>query len=252
MIIKTKLYKGDVELIFDSFKHTYHFNGQKVPSVTTALGIINKPALVAWAANSAIDYVSEQIEPGKSYDELQLAAIWEGGRKSHYQKKTDAGTIGTFLHKYVEGFIKGDSPAQPVNPELQKSAMKFMNWVEKHKVEFLLSEQQVFSQKYGYTGTLDFICKIDGKMYLGDLKTSSAIYAEYLIQTAAYRQARTEEYPEEKYDGQLVIRIGKDGSFEVKVVEDDQWYRKMFVAFLASLQLYKSLEHIKEFDPIKQ
>ncbi len=247
MQIKTKLYGGEVELLFDSFKHLYTFNNKKVTSVTQALSIINKPALVAWAANSAIEYVSTQIEAGKQYDELQLQAIFEAGRKNHYNKKQEAGNLGTFVHKWVEDYIKGNNPAMPVNVELQDSIKKFLGWVEKHKVTFLLSEQQIFSRKYNYTGTLDFICKIEGEMYVGDLKTSSGIYPEYLIQTAAYRFARVEEYPDEKYKGQLIVRVGKDGSFEFAVMRDDVWYSKMFVAFMAALKLQESMENIKEF-----
>jgi len=252
MKVKNEMYNGEVEINFDSFRHQYTDAQGKVTSVTTALSIISKPALVNWAANTAIEYVSQQIEPGKSYDELQLSAIWEGGKKAHYQKKTDAATIGTFVHKYVEQYIKGENPGMPVNEGLQKSVVQFMTWVNKHKVKFLASEQMIFSRKYRYTGTLDFICTIDGKMYLGDLKTSSGIWNEYLIQTAAYRFAREEEFPKEKYTGQLIIRIGKDGEFEFAVVRDNAAYKRMLVGFLAALKLHQTMEMLKEFRAEKE
>jgi hypothetical protein len=255
MIIKTKLYKGEVELVFDSFRHSYHVNDrtfdrfqEKVTSVTTALGIINKPALVNWAANMAADSIAEALKPGISYDELELQTIIEAGRKAHYQRKTDAGLTGTFVHKWVEDYIKGNNPGMPVNKNLQEAINRFLEWVNRHKVEFLLSEQQVYSRKYNYTGTLDFICKIDGKMYIGDMKTSTGIYPEYFIQTAAYRQARLEEFPEEEYAGQLIVRVGKeDGAFEFAKVTDTNWYKKMFVGFVAALKTYETTELLKEF-----
>lgn len=255
MIIKTKLYKGEVELVFDSFRHSYHVNDsnngkfqEKVPSVTTALSIINKPALVNWAANMAADSIAEALKPGVSYDELELQTIIEAGRKAHYQRKTDAGLTGTFVHKWVEDYIKGKNPGMPVNKNLQEAINRFLEWVNRHKVEFLLSEQQIYSRKYNYTGTLDFICKIDGKMYVGDMKTSTGIYPEYLVQTAAYRQARTEEFPEEEYAGQLIVRVGKeDGAFEFAKVTDTAWYKKMFVGFVASLKTYETMELLREF-----
>lgn len=252
MVIKTKLYGGNVELMFDSFRHKYTKEGKPVISVTTALSIINKPALISWASNMAIEYVSSQIEPGKSYDEMQLAAIWEGGKKAHYQRKVDAGTQGTFLHKWIEAYIKGEQPTMPVNEGLKKGAETFLGWVEKHQVEFILSEQQIYSRKYNFTGTLDFICKIDGKMYIGDLKTSSGIYPEMFVQTAAYRAAREEEYEDEKYDGQLILRIGKKGDFEVGICTDWDSYRKMFVAFIAAHKLHQTMELLKEFKPERQ
>jgi hypothetical protein len=254
MEIITKLYNGEVELVFESFRHTYHVtdeaNGvfsERVPSVTTSLSIINKPALLNWAANMCADSIKEALEPGVAYDELQLNAIVEGGRKAHFQKKKDAGDLGTFVHKWVEAYIKGENPAIPINTDLQDSVKKFLAWVEKHQVTFVVSEQQVYSRKYKYTGTLDFICLIDGKMYIGDLKTSSGIWDEYLIQTAAYRQARCEEYPNEIYAGMLIVRIGKDGSFEFGRITDFDWYKKMFVGFIAALKLTQTMESLKNF-----
>lgn len=256
MKIITKLYNEEVLLEFETFRHTYTVtdekNGifaQRRPSATTALGIIAKPQLIFWASNMCADSIKEQLKPGTAYDELQIEAIIETGRKAHTQRKVEAGTIGTFVHKWVEDYIKGQNPAQPVNKQLAVAVSKFMGWVKKHQVKFLLSEQQVYSRKYGYTGTLDFICQIDGKLYLGDLKTSSGIYPEMLIQTSAYRFARTEEYPQEEYAGQIIVRVGKDdGELEIGIVQDDGWYKKMLGGFIYALELYKSMENIKEFN----
>lgn len=252
MVIKNKLYKGTVELKFESFRHIYTYNGKKVISATQALGIIAKPALINWAANTAIESVRGSIQPGVSYDELELEAIFDAGKKAHYQKKTDAGTMGTLIHKWVEQYIKGENPTMPINAELKSSVEKFLGWAEEHKVKFLSSEQQIYSVKHNYTGTLDFICKVDGKLYLGDLKTSSGIYPEYFMQTAAYRNAREEEFPEEKYEGQMIIHIGRDGDLEIAVVRDDKWYQEMLSAFLSALELTKHAETLKEFKPEKE
>lgn len=247
MKVRNKLYGGEVELMFDSFRHQYTLNNKVVPSVTKILGIVNKPALVAWAANSAIDYVSKQIEAGELYDEIQLESIWDAGRKNHYQKKTDAGTIGSFVHNWVEDYIKGKKPAMPVNVDLQEAIKKFLGWKIDNEVEFLTSEQVCYSKKYNYTGTLDFICKIDGKLYLGDLKTSKGIYPEYLMQTAAYRKAREEEYPDEDYSGQMILRIGKEGGFEFAVIRDQAVYKEMLVGFIAALKLHEQMEFLRNY-----
>jgi hypothetical protein len=249
MIIKTKLYQDTVTLMFDSFKHQYKHDNVVVPSVTTCLGIINKPALVNWASGMCADSIAENWQPGKIYDEIEIQKIIETGRKAHYQKKIDSGSIGTMIHHWVELYIKGQNPDMPVNKDLQDSVNQFLAWVKVNNVEFLLSEQQIFSKKYNYTGTLDFICKIDGNLYIGDLKTSSGIYPEYLIQTAAYRAARSEEFPNETYKGQLILRIGREGGFEIAIVNNDEWYKKMFTAFTNALELFRNMEQIKGFKP---
>ena len=244
MIYDNYLYNKTVKLVFEEFKHSYFFEGRKVPSVTTILSVINKTALINWAANMAADYFKGQIEPGKSYDEVQLNTIWKEAKAAHYKKKTETGDIGTFVHEWVEKYIKGENPPPPVNQDLRESTERFLKWVKDHKVTFLASEQVVFSKKYNFCGTLDFICKINGgKLVLGDLKTSSGIYNEYFLQTAAYRLARTEEYPEEQYSGQAIIRIGRDGGFEF--VESTN-YVKHIEGFLAALKLHEVMEHLKD------
>jgi hypothetical protein len=258
MIYKNHHYNNLSEVIFDDYKHEYWESGVEVTSVTKALSVINKPTLVAWAANKAIEAASIMIQPGKTYDEVELATIWESARKAHYQAKTDAGTLGILVHKWVEHYIKtgggktGEMPPMPVNDKLKDSIDKFLKWQERHQVEFLTSEQPIFSKKYRYAGTLDFVCKLDGKLFLGDLKTSSGIYPEQFIQTAAYRQARTEEFPQENYFGQLIVRIGKDGSFEFARVVNDQTYSFMLVGFIAALKLQQTLAVLKDFRPERE
>ena len=249
MRINTNLYKNEIQLEFDSFKHQYKYRGQIIPSVTTVLGIISKPQLVGWASRMCAESIASSWEPGKAYDELEIQAIIEAGKNSYYQKKIDAGTVGSFLHSFIEKFIKGENPGMPVNESLQKSVNQFLDWVKEHDVKFLVSEQQIFSKKYQYTGTLDFICTIDGKMYIGDLKTSNAIYynsnGEQLM---AYRMAREEEFPEEVFAGCLLIRIGKDGSFEQWIFEDGEVFKR---GFLYALKLYETEEEIKRLYPKK-
>ena len=194
MIIRNHLYNGEVTLSFDGFRHKYVWEeeNQEIKSVTKILSVINKPALVNWASNMAIDYVSGQIAPGTAYDEIELATIFDKGRKAHYDRKVEAGNIGTLLHKWVENYIRGEDPGMPVNPDLKASVLRFLIWVKKHKVKFLLSEQVIFSKQYLYSGTTDFICTIDGKMYIGDLKPVmvfilKCLYRPRLIETQGLR-----------------------------------------------------------------
>lgn len=248
MKIKTKLYSGEIELMFQSYGHKYTIDGKSIPSVTKILNIISKPALIGWAARMAAEHFKNQIQPGKSYDEVQLITIFESAKSAHWKKKVDAGNIGTFVHNWVEDHINGKKPSIPVNKALKEAVQRFLDWEKAYKVKFLLAEQQVYSKKYRYVGTLDFICRIDGKMYIGDLKTSKGIYPEMLIQTAAYRFAREEEYPKEKYAGQVIVKVGKeDGALEVAVIKNGKWYSKMFMAFVAALKLSESMDLIKEF-----
>ena len=243
-VIKTRMYGGEVELVFDSILHRYSVSGKKVPGVTSIIGnTIPKPALMYWAANMAADYWKEQVKPGKSYDEIQLEQFWLASKKAHTQRKEDAGTVGSFTHRWVEDYIKGKNPELPLNPQMLSSVNSFMEWVNTHKVKFLSAEQPVYSRKYNYCGTADFFCHIDGELWLGDSKTSNAIYEEMKIQTSAYLEARLEEYPEEKYAGCVIVKVGKeDGELEVCNFRDTKPYSDTFyncLALNASLNIIK-------------
>lgn len=126
--METILYKGKVTLRFDEFRHKYtHVEASKeIKSVTTALKIINKPMLVNWAANMAVDHIKDAIEVGKSYDEVELVTIFKTARNAHYHKKESAADIGTLLHGWIEDYINEKNPGIPVNPILNKSVNKFL------------------------------------------------------------------------------------------------------------------------------
>ena len=231
-------------MTFDEFKHSYYFEGKKIPSVTTILSIINKPALIAWAANMAADSFKEAMKAGVAYDELQINEIYTNAKAAHRKKKTDAGDVGTFIHKYIEDYIKGKNPPPPVNDQLRESTEQFLKWQKDHEVKFLSSEQVVYSKQHQYCGTLDFICRYEDKLILGDAKTSnSGPYPEWWLQTAAYRHAREEEFPKEKYQGQAIIRIGKDGSFSF---DEKNNYEQDFAGFLFAKGLYETIKEMED------
>jgi len=248
MKIINKLFSGSVELVFDTYKHQYTYNNEIIPGVTQVLSVLSKPALIFWAANCASDYFKSQITPGVSLDEVEIDKIWQMAKKAHTQKKTDSANLGSMVHKFVEQYIKGENPPVPINLEMKGACQRFLDWVSQHNVTFLSSEQQVFSLKHKYAGTVDFVCKIDGKLWLGDLKTSSAIYDEYYAQAVSYLYARQEEFKNENYNGIVIVRVGKeDGDFEAstRTLKQLTPYYDLFLNCLATYRSLKVIEGAK-------
>lgn len=244
--IINKMYGGKVELVFETTRHKYTVGEDVIPGVTTILDVLSKPALIYWSANQAAEYVRDHLKPGVALDEVQINELYERARKAHTQKKTDAGALGSLVHNWVEDYINGKDPGVPVNEEMRGAVQRFLDWQKEHEVEFLLAEQPIYSRKNGYAGTADFICTIDGKMWLGDLKTSNGIYDTYYAQTASYLQARVEEFPEEAYEGIVVVRVGKkDGDFEAKTKTYNELlpYQNLF---LNCLGVFNDLKEIKK------
>ena len=237
-----KIYNYKIILKFDEVKHHYWVNGVMVDSVTGILNIINKPALINWAVKCTTDYVREHLKPGRSYDEIEIEELVDEAKRASRKVGKAAASMGTIAHKYAEDYIKNKTPEKPINEKIRKATDSFELWAT--NVEFIKSEQKVYSKRYNYAGTFDALVKIKKGIdmpkgtYIIDLKTSSALYPEYYLQLAAYLLAYQEEYPEEKINGGALIRIGKDGSFEIKYKLDKKEINQDKEAFLAALDLY--------------
>lgn len=242
-----KLYDDEIELHFDPQSHIYTVDGKKVTGVTGATGIINKPALIYWAVNQAVESLQGRLEPDKKYDELEIRDMLETAKTAHRKFSKDAADIGTMIHEWIEKWIKGDKPKLPTNEILHKAVSSFMGWAKKSKAEFIHTERKVYSKKYNYAGTCDFVAKIDGKYVVGDIKTSSGFYPEMFFQVAAYQQALKEEL-DLKFSSNVIVRCGKDGALEIKETKE---FKENFGAFLGALNLYNRLQNIKDQEVAK-
>jgi len=243
MIETYKLYGGKLNLLFDTEKHLYTANGKIVEGVTSITGIINKPALIYWAVNQCVDYLARVIKPGKEYDEIEIQSMLADAKYAHRKKSTEAANIGTLVHDAIETWIKTGKKTELINEKARGAFDLFLKWVKEENVKFLESERKVCSKKWGYAGTLDFICTIGEKRFIGDTKTSTGIWGEYWLQISGYQQAYEEEMAylksNIKVDGQVIVRVGKDGSFEVQ--KSDAYPRDQ-KAFNGTLVLYRRLK----------
>lgn len=227
------------ELTFDEKKHAYLWNGSPVPGVTTILQCIAKPALIGWAAGCASDHWLNEVASGNS----NYTLIHKSAKSAHRKKASAAADIGTNIHNYAEAFFKKQSPPILTTDEAKRGAEAFHSWLDAHKVKVLASERRVFSKKYYFAGTCDFVAEIDGIMGVGDIKTSSGIYPEMRLQTAAYQQA-IEEEKDMKFPVRWIIRFcKKTGNFEAKSFYD---FEKDFQGFEAALVLHRTLQLIEK------
>lgn len=240
------LYSGKVLLEFDDSKHIYSVKGKPVYGVTSITGVLNKPALVYWAANIAAETFLANIKAGESLDEIQIKELADQIKTSHSKKKDASADLGTMIHDWLSEFLnagisKKPLPKKPINPEMKNAVNAFLDWCKKNKVKFLETERKIYSKKYGYAGTLDAVAMVNGKMTLVDFKTSNAIYPEMFLQTVAYQSAFSEETGK-KITHNLILRLSKENkekgieAFEVKETEN---YKENFGAFISCLKIYR-------------
>lgn len=182
-------------LTFNEAKHQYKWGGEWVPSVTTILQRLNKPALIQWAANCAIDYVRDKLLDDGEYD---WRDVLEDARTAHARVRDSAGDVGTLVHKIAKNIL-GENATWAADvgiiPAKAQNALKaFEDWRSRHEIEPIALERRIFSQEYQYAGTCDYFGYIDGALSWLDFKTGGArIYDEAWLQTAGYRIAMCEE-----------------------------------------------------------
>lgn len=174
---------------------------------------------------------------------------------STYGRKT--ANLGKDVHEQIEQYIKGcikDSsikglavPLKYENPQVQH----FVDWAVSNKVIFKTSEFPVFSKSYWYAGTCDLVVEINGSLFIGDIKTTSSIWGRsYFAQCAAYRNALEEMYPGVyKFDGSILIRIGRDGLFNAQEdIHFSNYYEDDLKYFLAGLEIYRQENNVFQKD----
>ena len=234
---------------FNKEKHYYELDGKRMYGVTTVLGVIAKPALIPWAVKTATDYIKTNCQQDELMRYLVNLADLEAAKSAHRKKKEDAGEKGTDLHSQIETHIKwcidNNKGFSCISTEGMGQLDHFTKWATNNNIQFLASEKQVYSESMWCAGTTDMVFIKDSKKFVGDVKTSSAIYPEHFYQMAAYRMM-LEEMGESEFEGSVVIRIGKDGKFNGnKDVQYRYDYNTDRNAFLGALAIFKAGESYK-------
>jgi hypothetical protein len=244
----TKTLEKPVELgfHFDDKKHIYYLDGKKMYGVTSILGVIAKPMLIQWAANMACDHIEKNFP---TFEDLinkpsLLAELIKEARTAHRKTKEDAGSKGTDVHAEIETYIKNcievaDGYATIDDGTASSQLALFISWARENNVRFLESEKRVYSESGWYAGTCDLVFEMDGKKWIGDVKTGKAIYPEYYLQMAAYQNALEEMEEHTDIHGAMVINLKKTGGIEIGQNYD---YEGNKLAFLGALTLFKQLQ----------
>ena len=165
MLVKSK----PNQLTFVDGRFYTDTDGQYYPSATTLLEAYPKPyQLIQWMKDM-----------GAKADEI----------------RDNAGRRGSAVHQLTEDYDQGvecnllDENGKPKH-SLEEWAMfeRYVDFSKIHTPEHILIEQTFVNGRLGFAGTLDRICRIDGKVYVLDIKTSNGIYNSYWLQIAAYKE----------------------------------------------------------------
>lgn len=191
----------------------YKLDGKSLTGVTTITGMQNKGFLVDWSAKEAYTHCL-------TLSDAEIKNVIKNKTYAHKNKSDHAKDKGKLAHDYVEKFVKNYIEKKQYiiddinDTEVNTSVNRFYKWAMDNRVEFLGSEVSVYSKKYWYAGSFDFICKLNDKLLLGDFKTSKQTSSEYYAQCAGYAIAVEENNPEIKFDGVIIVRsiLAEDGN----------------------------------------
>jgi hypothetical protein len=188
-------------------------DGSRVPGTTTILGRWKESGgLLFWA--HGVGY-----EQGKANRAPRL-----------YEQRDAAADVGTHIHAMVEWHLEGEQGEAPKPPaELNPADVarglngyqQFLAWENQTKVEIVSWEKPLVSERHRYGLTPDGLFIIDGKVAMGDWKSSKKVYADNLLQLAAYWIGWDENFPDNPITGGAhIVRFSKDyGDFEHRYFE---------------------------------
>jgi hypothetical protein len=167
--------------------HSYYFEGTKIPGVTSVIGVLDKPALVSWAARESAAYAVEHWAWLSAKPIMERAKLIEDARWSKNKKSIDTGHR---LHAIAEAMQHGRSV--DVDPEHLADVEAIARLLDQWQVESVATELPVCHQEAFYAGTADVIASSPSKglpLSVWDFKTGKAVYSEVALQLAAYARA---------------------------------------------------------------
>jgi hypothetical protein len=186
-------------------------DGTRVPSVTTVLGQLNKPALVDWSHKLGLEGLDYRLV------------------------SAEAQAVGSCVHRAIALFYGGvaleeqhdilreDGFSEDIITKASPSLYGFQKWHESmHQYIVRQCEHSMTSEEYRYGGTEDLLLQhmLTGKFVIVDFKSSGSIWDEHRTQIGAYHKLVEETLLANQVTGVdegMIVRLDKVESGAVDV-----------------------------------
>jgi len=208
-----------VTLTFTHNGHRYQLDGSKADSVTTICGVLPKGGLVYWAAKLIAEAVADQPSTIDAVRALGRDAMIAALRALPDQARDKAGKRGTLLHDLATGLVKGEPFEADLiaDPDIEACLVGLARWFDDVGFEAELIERPVGSRAHRYAGRFDVVGTMErdrSERWLIDFKTSSGVYGDTALQTAAY--ARAEFYLDDVGTERAMPHVDRIGVLHVR------------------------------------
>lgn len=235
-----------------------------VPSVTTILNNLSKPALPNWAAKEVATFAVENIP---SWENLPPDDAVDLLKRAPYRNMRKKGDIGTAVHEAVDLWMDHlldtvdlpdltDFEVEIDDLDLLPYVAGAVQYLNQHVHRVLHSEVTVFNRQFQYAGTVDLVAKLrNGAIAAIDWKTSNRIYPEHALQLVAYANGEfigTDDGQEVDFPPITeahVVHLPGDATYKAHPVHLTSRAFKTFCA-LRSLQKWRDDHEADAFDEV--
>lgn len=251
---------------------------REVPSVTTVLGVLDKPGLPYWgmrvgvagmldiytekAIHGTVDYLFDTKDGVRLTPERAVELLTKHKLTVNHVRDR-SGERGLAVHDAFETWcVTGNKPDPSIFPEEERGYVEGLNaFLDDVKPEPYAAEVMVGSVEHGFAGRYDARIRIPkerqvvykrtpvrGPKYatlkpgvlLADLKTSSKTYPSHALQLIAYELASVEcGYDPTTARG--ILHVMADGTYEFVRAKADP------SDFLAVLEVWRRMERAKDW-----
>lgn len=170
----------------------YHKPGSQhlVPSITNIINKLAKPGIAYWGYKQCGLYVADELDALVAlHDRTAIVDLVKSAPHRSTDKSSNRGDV---VHNWIDLRVRsgGKEPTEEqIASEPDAGARNmwrhFLALEESYSIEWVHSETTVWSDKYEYAGTIDWMGSVLGFMTLGDTKTGNNIYPTVGMQLAA-------------------------------------------------------------------
>jgi hypothetical protein len=225
-----------------------------MPSVTTVLRILAKPALDKWKFRQITDVAYKSPADPKEFPDTFNERIVEAA----FEQVDNAADTGTLIHAGIEAHYKEqefDYTQEIELPETMATVADYVqmtsDWVMSNDVVIEDCEVRLVNKELGYAGLTDAVINRNGKHGILDFKTRKTSpkykvtpYDEQPTQIAAYHMAKFGEITDDAVGCNLYLSTTELGRVEA-CWYDAETLRMEFEKFKHILSAWKL---IKQYD----
>src|SRR6266849_914879 len=172
--------------------YVHPHDGRRAPSITNVINMKSKPGIAYWGYKKCGEFVANNLDTIVGLARKDKAAVVDVVKGAPNRSTAESGNRGDLIHLWIEDRIRTEGQS-PTNEEVMDTddqsarAMwkQFLGIEARYNPEWLYSETTVWSDKWEYAGTLDWVARIAGKVTLGDTKTGNNVYPEVGMQVGA-------------------------------------------------------------------